>query len=80
VPAARNCLLIVGATTNSGAKNKLKSIVAYFLNYLIYVLVEHTFPYLYFTAFSAFVWTLIIAEPKADAERKFKERRLKVRS
>jgi hypothetical protein len=54
--------------------------LAYFLNYLIYILVEHTFPYLCFMAIAALVWTLIIAEPKAAAKRKFKERRLKVRS
>jgi hypothetical protein len=54
--------------------------LAYFLHYLIYVLVEHTFPYLLACALAAFMWVLIIAEPKAMAKRKFKERRLKVRS
>jgi hypothetical protein len=54
--------------------------LAYFLNYLLYITVEHTFPYLLVCALAAFIWALIIAEPKAVAKRKFKERRLKVRS
>ena len=54
--------------------------LAYFLNYLLYALVEYTFPYLCFMALVALIWTLIIAEPKAAAKRKFKDRLLKVRS
>jgi hypothetical protein len=54
--------------------------LAYFLHYLIYITVEHTFPYLLACALAAFIWAIIIAEPKAVAKRKFKEQRLKVRS
>ncbi|WP_315734124.1 hypothetical protein [Bradyrhizobium sp. SZCCHNR1093] len=59
-----------------GAHEKLVN----FLNYMIYVMVEHTFPYVMLCALAAFIWVLIIAEPKAVAKRNFKERRLKVRS
>ena len=54
--------------------------LATFLNTLMYVFAEHTFPYLCFTALAALIWTLIIAEPKALAKRKHKDRLLKVRS
>lgn len=64
------------ATQFPGAHEKL----ANFLNYLMYVMVEYWPPYLMCTALAAFLWALIVAEPKAKAARKFKERRLKVRS
>lgn len=54
--------------------------LANFLNHLIYLMVEYWPPYLIACAIAAFLWTLIIAEPKAVAKRKFKERRLQVRS
>jgi hypothetical protein len=51
-----------------------------FLNYLIYILVEYAIPYLLFCALVALLWTLIIAEPKAQSKRKFNNRRLNHRS
>ncbi|WP_035679507.1 hypothetical protein [Bradyrhizobium liaoningense] len=50
------------------------------VNYLVYILVEHTIWYVIFCALAAFIWALIVAEPKAVSKRKFEERRLKLRS
>lgn len=50
------------------------------INYLVYILVEHTIWYVIFCALAAFIWTLIVAEPKAVSKRKFEDRRLKLRS
>jgi hypothetical protein len=50
------------------------------LNYLIYILVEYAAGYILLCALVAFIWALIVAEPKTVAKRKFEKRRLKLRS
>jgi hypothetical protein len=49
------------------------------LNYLIYILVEYALGYVILCALAAFIWTLMVTEPKAQSKRKFDERRLKLR-
>lgn len=49
------------------------------LNYLIYILVEYTFGYVILCGLVAFIWALIVMEPKSQSKRKFDQRRLKLR-
>jgi preprotein translocase subunit SecY len=50
------------------------------LNYLIYILVEYALGYVIVCALAAFIWTLIVMEPKTQSKRKFEKRRLNLRS
>jgi hypothetical protein len=50
------------------------------LNYLIYILVEYALGYVILCALAAFVWALIVMEPKTHSKRKFEKRRLNLRS
>jgi hypothetical protein len=49
------------------------------LNYLIYILIEYTFGYVIFCALVAFIWALIVMEPKSQSKRKFDQRRINLR-
>lgn len=50
------------------------------LNYLIYILTEYWPGYAILCALAAYIWALIVVEPKAKSKRKFEQRRLKLRS
>ncbi|OQW60728.1 MAG: hypothetical protein A4S14_02870 [Proteobacteria bacterium SG_bin9] len=45
-----------------------------FLNDLVYYSIEHWFWYLSITALAAFMWALIVAEPKAVSKCKYHDR------
>ncbi|WFU67717.1 hypothetical protein [Bradyrhizobium brasilense] len=49
------------------------------LNYLMYLLAEYWPGYAILCALAAFIWALIVVEPKAKSKRKYGERRLKLR-
>jgi hypothetical protein len=51
-----------------------------YVNYLVYILIEHIIGYVIFCALAAFIWTLIVMEPKTTSKRNFDKRRLKLRS
>lgn len=70
----RQMQMAMFAMTNAHEK------LASFLNYLIYLMVEHWPAYIIVCAGAAFIWVLIVAEPKAAEKRKLKARRLQVRS
>lgn len=50
------------------------------VNYLVYILVEHAVAYALFCALAAFIWTLIVMEPKTTSKRNSEKRRSKLRS
>lgn len=49
------------------------------LNSLIYVLVEYCLGYVLLCLLAAYIWALIVSEPKSQSKRRLEQRRQKLR-
>ena len=83
LPGAATALFaLLEAADKTGFKEKYAQShlkLVSFLNYLIYILIEHWLGYALLCAVVALIWTYIVGEPKSLSKSKFETRRQRLR-